>query len=880
MLTKKQGVTAVLAVVLSSINSTWADVVFVKYPANTRINPGDPIVVKWTQVVPATVSSEPFTLLLRALSGQSYVIQRGVAQNLLTLNVNIPANATGGLHSFRADYPGTGGSSSNQITITGRIVNITTTTTAAATLPPNTASTISTTPTPHTSEDNKESSGGLSGAALGGIIGGVVVFFLLIALIFFFRHRRRVRERSDHSKPDNKENYGHLSSRNGSVAMTTRSMNGPGPVDPPPQGTNISGPLSVAPSYEKQRPSRDDHNGPHSPQHMQHQGRNPFEEDRPPMGGATSLSPRQQHQPYQPPQITPPPPRPFQQGPPPYNNQQSGYTLPPHQQGRGQSPFHDSRDSFESEAESAYDPRVNQANLHGPAPMMRGPPLNGIGLSHSPSGRSNMSDPRPQGSMSPALHHQQQQQQQQQRQAGSMSPMQSHRPMTPTNHQQYAQNPENRSQSPFAHAGTPRQREIEMQPLDIQQHQFEQQQRVFQRQQQQQQQQQQQLPQQEQQNQHAAPFAPVARTALSPFNPTQYDDKTEIDEDGVPVYNGYRDTIFGAYVQTLEDDEDDSGDDRAKVPTPIVPAGAMALGNQVQQQQVKTEDDSQEMGAAGVQRKKSVKFTGVPASGPIVVPQTQEGQQSKQKPLDAADDLEEEEEDEDGYYDDEDDIKMRLMETEVPNPTVSNTSANRPFINTAPGVGSPAMSSNSAQVLSPVRSLASPTSPYQQHQPVSKSSPVLDTTSPFGNGFYEDVLAAVDNHGVTSPVSPRQQQQLSLSPRQQHQPLSPRQQHQQQMPVLPQPVPRSPEPNQHYIQQQHLPLPQSQHLTKEVYGAPSPRIAPATARHQQQDHYNRNQPPSPRAPMAKAMSPRSAARQPHSQGRDDEESAFYESQLI
>ncbi|KAG0038639.1 hypothetical protein BGZ82_011370 [Podila clonocystis] len=853
MLAKKQSITTALTLVLSSITSAWADVVFAKYPANTLVKPGDPIVVKWTEVVPAAgvANTEPFTLLLRAYSGQAYVIQRAVAQNLLTLNVNIPLQATGGLHSFRADYTGAGGISSNQITITGDIVNVTTTTT---TLPP-ASTTTSTMTTPHTTgEANKESSGGLSGGAIGGIIGGVVVLFLLIALIFFFRHRRRARERSDLPTPDNKENYGHLSSRDGSVAVTARSMNGPGPVDPPlpPQGANISGPLSVAPSNEK-RPSRDDHNGPYSSQQMQHLGRSPFEEDRPPMGGATSLSPRQQHQPYQPPQMTQPPPRPYQQGPPSFN-QQGGYILPPHQQGRGQSPFHGSRDSFESEAESAYDPRVNQANLHGPAPMMRGPPMNGPGLSHSPSGHSNMSDPRTQGPMSPALHHQQQQQQQQQRQAGSMSPMQSHHPMTPTNHQQYPQDPENRSQSPFARAGTPRQREIEMQPLDIQQHQFEQHQRVLQRQQQQQQQQ-----------QHVAPLGPVARTALSPFNPTQYDDKTEIDEDGVPVYNGYRDTIFGAYVQTPEDDEDDSGDDRAKVPTPIVPAAAMALGNQVQQQQMKTQGDAHEMGGAGVQRKKSVKFTGVPASGPIVAPQANEGKQNKQKPLDVADDHEEEE-DEDGYYDDEDDIKMRLMETEVPSPTVSNTSANRPFINTAPGIGSPALSNNNVQVLSPVRSLASPTSPYQQHQPVSKSSPALDTTSAFGNGFYEDVLAAVDNHGVASPVSPRQQHQ---------QPLSPRQQHQQQMPVLHQPVLRSPEPNQHHIQQQHLPPPQSQHLTKEVYGAPSPRIAPATAR-QQHDQ----QPPSPSAPSARVRSPRASARQPHNHGHDDEESAFYESQLL
>lgn len=99
MLTKKQGITTALTLVLSSINAVWADVAFVKYPVNTILKPGDPIVVKWTEVLPITgvANTEPFTLLLRALSGQSYVIQRAVPQNLLTLNVNIPREATGGL---------------------------------------------------------------------------------------------------------------------------------------------------------------------------------------------------------------------------------------------------------------------------------------------------------------------------------------------------------------------------------------------------------------------------------------------------------------------------------------------------------------------------------------------------------------------------------------------------------------------------------------------------------------------------------------------------------------------------------------------------------------------------------------------------------------
>ncbi|KAG0347226.1 hypothetical protein BG004_008139 [Podila humilis] len=920
---------AVLALIaaLASIDPALANIVFTKFAENTLVNPGSVVVLRWVQVatVPTgtAVNTEPFTLLLRALTGQTYVIQRNVPQNLLTLAVTIPMEATGGLHSFRADYTGAGGISTNQLTISGPI-RTTTTVTLAPTSTTSESTTTTISQTPHTTnEAEKESSGGLSGGALGGIIGGVVALLLLVALVFFFRHRRRMRERNEGSKlDDSKENYGHLTSRDGSVAMAARSMNGVpgGPVEPP-QGLNIiTGPLSVAPSHEKHqqhhgRSLRDNHDGPqspHSPRQMQHHGgRNPFEEDRPPMNG-TSLSPRQQHQPYHPPQMSSPPPRPYQQGPP-YDNQQpphsphsphyqqqqqqqQGYSLPPHQQNRNQSPFHDSRDSLESEVESAYDPRANNMHQHpaGPAPVMRGGPpmMAGPGLTHSPSGRSVMSDPRlrqGQTMVSPATQnyqqhqHQHQQQQQQQRQAGSMSPVQGPRSLTPNGHQQqYPLDPNNRSHSPFGRSNSSRQREIEMQPLDIQQHQFEQQQRVLQRQQQQEQ--------QHQQQQQKASLSPSSLTQanddpprqLSPFNPTQYDDKTEIDDDGVPVYNGYRDTIFGAYAQPQEDeDEDESGDERSKAihPTPIAPAsthGIAGANAQEQQRQMKHQGENEIGGAAGVQRKKSVKFTGVPASGPIVVPdQTQRhSQPKKQKPLDAVDGehIDEEDEDEDGYYEDEDDIKLRLMETEIPSPTVSNTSAQRPgYINTTniAGVVSPVLSNNSPGVvaLSPVRSYASPTSSHQQ--PNNASPSLESSTSAFGNGFYEDVLAAVDNKSHNSPSSSPQQQ------RAQQQQYRQQQQQQQQM-----------EPNQQYIQQQqqqqqqqqHAPPLQAQHMVKEVFGAPSPRISPSNIAHLQQQQQRSH--PSPSLPHAAkpVMSPRSAPRPQH--GRDDEESAFYESSLL
>ncbi|KAF9411836.1 hypothetical protein BGZ94_001221 [Podila epigama] len=912
---RKTGVLTLLSA-LASLTPALGNVVFNKFPDTTVVQPGSTVVLRWTHVVapPAgtAVNNEPFILLLRALSGQSYVIQRDVPQDLLTLSVVVPSIATGGKHSFRADYAGAGGISSNQFNITGNIITTTSISPPTATTTTNAATPGVTNPVTPDANDGKESSGGLSGAALGGIVGGVVALLMFLAFIFFFRKRRLARERNEHSRTgDSKENHGHLTSRDDrSMPMTTRSMGSPGGPNgpnnpPPPPGQNISVPLSVAPSsYEKQHSSRDDYNGhpssPQSPRHMQHPGQQqhqppqqhqqPHQGDRNPFGGddrgPAPLSPRPQHQQYEPPQMSSPPPRPYQQGQQgsPY---QQPYALPPFQQNqqnqhqRGQSPFQDNRQSLESEVESAYDPRAQNMNhAGGPAPMMRGgPPMANGNLRHSPSGRSLMSDPRQRQMASPTQqnYHQQQQQQQhhhqggndggpfQDHQPGSMSPPQSHRPKTPNQQQQqqqYPQDHDGRSQN-----NMPRNREIEMQPLDIQQHQYEQQQRVLQRQQQQQEQ------------QAAPPVAPAASAASvpappqpqpSPFNPTHYDDKTEIDDDGVPVYNGYRDTIFGAYVHNKDDDDEDedASDDGAKA-IPAVPAPAVAYAGH--QPTGAVDGSHANENGTGVQRKKSVKFTGVPASGPIVTPAGQGTayghQPPPQKALDAVDDEHLDDEDEDGYYEDEDDIKQRLMEKEVPSPTVSNASAHqRPvYINTS--TGSPAVS-HQAAVLSPVRSVASPTSPRQQQQPKNVSSPSLVSGPVFGNGFYEDVIAAVDKSSGNiihdGPSSPRQQQQQ-----------------QQQLPILPSPVPRSPEPSHHHLQQQqqqHLPPPQGPMLqTKEVFGAPSPRIAPAVVN---QHHHIQSQglrhPPSP----SLATSTAKPVPSPRQQIRDDEESAFYESSLL
>ncbi|KAF9130164.1 hypothetical protein BGW39_003401 [Mortierella sp. 14UC] len=919
--TNKLATVAMLATMsaLSWTNTASANIEFVKTTL-PNVNPGDQMTLNWNMIPtpPAgtVINVQPFNLVLRALTGQRYLIQGNVRQELLTLRVTVPSNATGGLHSYLCDYTGNDGLkgvSTGQFTISGASVTTTTvtrpaTTTSGPVTVPTTSGTSST-----DGENKSEGEGGLSSGALGGIIGGVVALFLFFAAIFFFRHRRIVRERNDHTRLDDTKESIH--EPQGSSARS-------GPPSGPPghghgghgehDGGMVSVPLGGPRSNELQRNHSNEFESPRSQHQMQHlggspgpnnnNGKNPFEgpEETMVMGPngpmARSLSPRDQHQPYQPPQLNQ---QPLRQQPPPYGMPPSH---PGMQQQRNQSPFQQSnRDSFESELESAYDPNQarmmnNSNNFGGNGPIQRNNSnamMHGGPLSHSASSRSlNSNGPRQ--NMSPSSPHLQQQPGNpfQDRElmaatAASMavagaaghqsngSPSMAHRQL------QSNQQMSPRSQSPMIRA-------IEMQPLDVQQHQYEQQQRALQRQQQQQQQQQKQQqalsPVQPLQVQHQAvpppqatvastsapppapvPSAPGPAPGAHPFNPTLYDDKTEIDDDGAPVYNGYRDTIFGAYVHTPGDDDDDdeSGSDNDNTPVPAVPTSAMTQAQTQQKQQ----NEAGPAGGAGIERKKSVKFTGVPPSGPIVVPgvaqQQQQPQPQQQKPQQqmyhSGEDDDEDDEDYEYGDADEEDIKLRLMETEVPSPSSTHS---RPMINTmsspsashsAPRIPTAATGTPLSPIRSPTQAYNSPSSHYQQQQQQS-------------DNFFDDVLAAVDNKSSQSQ-SQSQAPYVKAA-----------------MPSVP-PAPSSlSSQQQHDIQQQHISPQQPQqlkplHVEQAVYGAPSPRISPATGNSSSSSH------PSPPA--------RSGARLPvgqqqhhqdqHQQrrgGADDEEAAFYESSLL
>ncbi|KAG0211608.1 hypothetical protein BGX28_007659 [Mortierella sp. GBA30] len=890
-------------VLFASLTTVYANIAFVKIPSPTIVKPGDSLNLQWTIVTPVVgtpETAEPFNLVLRAYSGQTYDVQKLVPQTLTKLTVVIPKGATGGLHSFLADYTGpvnVKGAQSNQFNVTGEVVPTTTAAIITSTAGPTTtvsggSRSNSNTATPsHGTQASNEGDGGLSGGALAGIISGAVVFFLLIALIFFFRHRRLVRERSQHTRlEDSKESYGETSTaRSGPPSVGAPSLAGKG------GDGMVSVPLSVAPAYPapfgNEPKYQDEYGGPQQHQ-MQHTNgnNNPFEapEDRmrgPPPGAMAmagsprSLSPRQQHQPYQPPQFEQQPPRLHQQP----------YGMP---QQRNQSPFQQSngRDSMDSEPESAYDPahtRMMNNNGNGPvmrnnsSPMMQPGSLTGSGsqLSYSASGRSVID----RQNMSPQPQAQQQNPFQDRelmtaaaggaaigaiaaanRQQGSPnSPAQTHRQLAQSTN-------DTRTQSPLmGHALSPRSREIEMQPLDVQQHQYEQQQRVLQRQQQQRQ-----LAQEQKQQKAAHVQQPIQETPLPPtpavtsntpapvasshpFDPTLYDDKAEIDDDGMPVYNGYRDTIFGAYSQPQGDDEDED----EETPVPIVPSATMAqAGNNVLQQQQQQSSDTTGVSNGnepGVQRKKSVKFTGIPLSGPINVPPATTAQESslskpqqkQQQQLYHSDGDEEEDDDE---YEDEDDIKMRLMETEVPSP--SSVHVRPPFINTTPG-SSPLTHQNA---LSPVQlsdqAYSSEGSYHASHghhaasnaggfpvpapmssQPTKPSngidSPSLNAvSSSFGDGFYEDVLAAVDQN-VTSP-SKNVSSTAAAGQQKQSQPTL---------------------------------------VDREVYGAPSPRITSAAiSTHQQQQQYSKG---------GQSVRPQQQQHH-HQQQRSESDAGFYESPLV
>ncbi|CAO3571452.1 unnamed protein product [Mortierella alpina] len=830
---------AILAMSWASIAS--ANVVFIGFAQNTTVKPGASMEVNW-KIQPAngTVENlEPFDLVLRALTGQGYSIQKAVPQNLLKLAVRIPAEATGGKHSFYAFLQGGVKSvASNQFVIEGPEVSMTSAPSATST-DTNSSATL---PAAKPSEDT-----GLSGGALAGIIGGAVVLLLLVALIFFFRSRRRVAEAKDSngSSTDDHKERGFTSgpdaysSKNQDKESLTRSAgSGGGPhfddgmVAVPLHGSGPRSPRGDDPRAQHQQQQEQ----MHQLQHPRSPTKNPF--DAPPPG----TSPRLQQ--YQPPQ------------PPPHGGMPNPLMAPPvhaHQQQqlqRGPSPYHQSsRDSFESEIESAYDPahtRMMNNNSNNGMPMHGMPPMHGSpSLSHSPSGRSTNSSRYPQNmSPQPAFSNQHDREIMAAAAAvaAAASPVQGHRqlqqqPPQPTlGQQQGLQHPGNKS--PMARSASPRMKEIEMQPLDIQQHHLEQQQKMLMRQKQQQQAEMQQQQQQEQQQRSAQSTPVPLPAAQKSINPTQFDDKAEVeenDEENVPVYNGYRDTIFGAYAQNQDDDEEED-DESAKAPVPALPASIL-VQNSTPSNSSEEPSSNMTTGVVQIQRKKSVKFTGVPSTGPIVLPnqeaakehQQQRQQKKKQELEDQRPVSEAYTEDYGEDYEDEDDIRNRLMEIEAeavsPSPSYASS---RPQINTRLRRPPPPATSSPQQQQQQQR-------PFQQPPNGAEGSPSLNSVSAFGNGFYEDVLAAVEKkHVPASPTSTLGSGSSPTSPRSQQQQQQQQQQQEFKKPVMP-PVPRSesPPPPQQYVQQQHIPAPQPQHMgpvAQEVFGAPSPRIAPAVAK--------------------------------------------------
>ncbi|KAG0243027.1 hypothetical protein BGX31_011262 [Mortierella sp. GBA43] len=850
---------------LSYISSVSANIKFDPVPLGP-IAPSTKMVITWTELPPngTATSSDPFEFVLRAESGQRYSLQKDVPQSLKTITVTLP-KTTGGRHSFYAYYgpESLKPSHTNQFNITGDYITTTSDVPTATATPTsgkgsstgadNGAPGVSTQPANTSQKDS-----GISGTALGGIIGGAAAVLLLVATIFFLRHRRLARERHDDARglDDTKRGF----------SETTLTHAAPPPAGyghPGEKGDKGDGMVPIPLSSMTPRSLPDDRyyqGGEHgSQQHQMQQypnvgDRNPFDGPEETMAShmmaaPVPASPPRQHQGYQPPQLNQQPPR-----------QPYGSSSPMMQQ-RGQGPYPQGRESIESEPESAYDPNhprmMPPTNTNGQGnapmqrnnsnPMMRAGSATSLPLRHSPSARSLRSEGR---SMSPRMPNQQplpqntfQDRELMAAAAGHHapgSPLQSQRQLTSNQH---LANP-----SPLSRTNTFRSREIDMQPYDVQQHQYEQQQRALQRQQQKQQELAaaaalQSVPQQTPAPAQSQP-APASESLANPFNPTLYDDKAEIEEDGTPVYNGYRDTIFGAYSQP--DDEEEEGEKSVPLPptaVPAVPATAVAPVQQQEQQQ--TPNDKKEtgtQGAPGVQRKKSVKFTGIPVSGPIDKSSTQQMYHSD---AEDDDDLDHE------SIAAENDIKMRLMETEVPSP--SSSTSRLPHINTTPS--SSPLAQRQQQHGSPVRvaqqGYSASSSQFQQpgsagaiapqlHTP--KSSPSLvNMSSSLGDGFYEDVLAAVDmNTKSTVTTATATATATATTP----------------VAIPVEPKSATPPHSQEYLQHPYLQSPQPYHVEQETFGAPSPRITPAAAS-KQAGHISYGGYPTPPAPT---VSPRSAAR--------------------
>ncbi|KAF9932068.1 hypothetical protein FBU30_008998 [Linnemannia zychae] len=979
---------AVFAVLSTLAAIVSAEITFTSPPANQTYRPGDFVALTWTVDTPAPGSTvppntEPFDLVLRALSGQRYDIQAGVVQSLLSFRAQIPASVTGGLHSFYADYRGTvagqkNGVSTRQFNIPLPIVNVT------STRPPTGPATSTAPPGPGDipadgSNGGSGSKGGFSPVVLGGIIIGVIVALLAVAMVFLSRHRRRKSAEnkagssrsmegghggSKEGKQQDKETHAGFPQRSEGQEAVPLKLNRPLNSSPRPQ-------------HQDQHQQQDHQQRPVSPNST----RNPFEAPELMIHSNASAvteggSPRQQnqhHHQYQPPSLPPPQQSPFGSPPQQYSN------IPPNplmhgqsgQQQRSQSPYHQNkRISMESELEPAYDPhpRTMTPPIHrnNSSPKTNGSPLGHSSSSGSSRYPHNMS---PQPSHGNPFNQQSNQSQSQQDReilavaaavAAAASPVPAHRQVQ--NNQQ--------SQMQQRSAPSPRIKEIEMQQFDVHQHHQEQQQKMMQRQQQQQ------LEQQQSRSAQSTPL-PAAQKSM---NPTQFDDKAEFEDSDsdsdnetpvasqkqqshpnpfqnpehqqkdhvevkpaisavIPVpppastftapavptppmiedgsaYNGYRDTIFGAYATTPGDDDDDEDNLMPVLPTPI-PITQIASPPMTAYQPPP--------GGAEIVRKKSVKFTGVAQTGPIVLPnheaakehqqqrqqikQQQQQQQQQQQTHNQG-----QEDDSDEFYSDGE-IRARMLETAE--------SMNSPSASSRPTVVTNNSNNNSNNTLSPVRT--SPASAHQQYsnnpyqlgededstdededylndayttpQPPfnqqqqqqqqyyprpggAEDSPRLNAVmSPTSDDdFFGDVLAAVEKTNVPLPPPPLTTSQSQFNPDSYTKPKLPPMPPSSTSNTIPQSPPVAP-PAQFTVQQQHIPPAQPQHLTHEVFGAPSPRMKPAalptTAQQYQQQHgYPAPPPPAPPA-RAKGHSPVAARQQlPNNINDSDNDSYF------
>ncbi|KAF9129409.1 hypothetical protein BG015_004146 [Linnemannia schmuckeri] len=140
-----------------------------------------------------------------------------------------------------------------------------------------------------------------------------------------------------------------------------------------------------------------------------------------------------------------------------------------------------------------------------------------------------------------------------------------------------------------------------------------------------------------------------------------------------------------------------------------------------------------------------------------------------------------------------------------------------------------------------------------QHHPGVEESPRLNAVvSPASDDdFFGDVLAAVEKTAVSPPPT-------SSSTTTSQSQFNPDNYTKPKLPPMPS---QEPEQVAQYgtVQQQHIPPAQPQHLTQEVFGAPSPRMKPAalpttTQQYQQQHGYPAPPPPAPPA-RAKGHSP-------------------------